>query len=347
MCCNPVKLRCALQALRYEFVYWMYGTAALVDDIFYSFKNKLNVLPTKTGEVAVITGGTKGIGYEVVKKLLECDMHVIIGCLEIEDGRQAVHSIRCKGLCTGSTELFEVDTSSMKSVRNFARNVKCATKKINVLINNAGIMSVPFALTEDGFESQLCVNYLGHFLLTHLLLSTLKETGDRSENCSRIVNVSSCAHIPGSINFDDINYVKQYIPNKAYAQAKLAQLMFAKSVDRKLKAECARVLSFAVHPGIVNTALFNDTPLKRMAPWLPKLLFKTPEQGAVSLVFAAVSDSMEGQGGAYISNCRHAWISPIATNEELQDRLMNCTLEMLNIKEFGVDTVNVNPLKCC
>lgn len=200
----------------------------------------------------------------------------------------------------------------------------------------AGIMFVPHSLTEDGFESQLGVNYVGHFLLTHLLFPTMIETGRQSISNVRIVNVSSCAHIPGDINFDDINYeTSLYIPSQAYAQSKLAQLMFTKAVERRCRAEGYKISSFAVHPGVVDTELFDGTTLKTMAPWMPKLFFKTPEQGATTVVFAAISDTLDKKGGAYLSNCREMWVSSLAKDINQQEKLMFKTMEMVNIREFG------------
>lgn len=148
----------------------------------------------------------------------------------------------------------------------------------------------PQVESRDGYESQFATNYLGHFLLTHLLLNELKKAGsDKSR--SRVVNVSSCAHVVGQINFEDINfrlnikkivnqsviiqtYRSQYIPAEAYAQSKLAQILFSNYLNELLTKEGAFVQVHSVHPGIVNTDLFNDTNLKTIAPWMPSLFFK-------------------------------------------------------------------------
>ncbi|KAK6626164.1 hypothetical protein RUM43_006470 [Polyplax serrata] len=325
----------------YEAVYWILGGAATAENIMYAYKNKLTDLSKRRGDVAIVTGGSRGIGLEVVKKLLECDMHVVIACRRIQAGHNAIDALRRNGTTSGQTDVIQLDTSSMTSVRKFVDEFKTKIGKLHLLINNAGIMFVPHSLTEDGFESHLAVNYMGHALLTHLLLPLLKEAGNKSEFYSRIVHVSSCAHVPGSINFDDINYERKlYIPSEAYAQSKLAQILFSNAVNRILKGENARVTSTALHPGVVDTDLFEGTTLKRFASWVPKLLFRTPEEGCRSVVYAALSQSIEGEGGMYISNCQRSWMSSLARDVAQQEKLMRKTAEMLKLSKFCGSTYN-------
>lgn len=159
------------------------------------------------GKLAIITGGNRGIGLSVVKKLLQCDITVVMGVRDPIAARKSVESFVG---AAAATELQRVhyerlDIGSMKSVRQFADAVKRKFTKIDILINNAGIMAAPFALTVDNFESQLAINYLGHFLLTHLLLPELKAAGSATGAAARIVNVSSCVHKLGHIDFNDVH----------------------------------------------------------------------------------------------------------------------------------------------
>lgn len=137
----------------------------------------------------------------------------------------------------------------------------------------AGIMFGPYIESRDGFESQFSTNYLGHFLLSHLLFPQLL-AGGSAEAHSRIVNVSSCAHFVGKINFEDINSRNQYIASEAYAQSKLAQVLFTNYLDSMCIKEKYPIQVHSVHPGIVNTELFNGTHLKNLMPFVPSLFFK-------------------------------------------------------------------------
>ncbi|XP_060530483.1 dehydrogenase/reductase SDR family member on chromosome X [Cylas formicarius] len=330
---KPLKL--VLAEAKYEILYNIVGTRYMMQDFLMRKDNKV-VLPMRSGKVAVITGGTRGIGLEVIKLLLKCDINVIIGCRNVAQGETLLKSFRDEEISSGTIEVYSLDISVMESVKGFARIVKEKHNKIDYLINNAGIMFGPYVETRDGYESQLATNYLGHFLLTDLLLPQLKASGD-GHSFSRIINVSSCAHIIGDIKFEDINSRNQYIPAEAYAQSKLAQVLFTNHLNRLLKEEKAHVQVHAVHPGIVNTELFNGTHLKSIAPWAPKLLFKTAEQGAAPILHACVSPALEGTGGTYIHNCKVVPPSALAQSTELQEKLFSFTKDLLGIKQFGVE----------
>lgn len=321
--------------LKYEIIYYILGARGVFEDLVYYKRNKCDPIQ-KTGEVAVVTGGARGLGAVLVKQLLQCDMHVIIGCRNVDAGKSVVEKIRESGIKSGSSTIFYVDMASLKSIKSFADNVKNETKKLNILINNAGIMFPPYSETEDGFESQWGVNYIGHFYLSHLLLNRLIETGNLSSSNTRIVNVSSCAHFAGhSIDFNNINMKNDYIASAAYAQSKLAQLMFTKELNRQLNEKGVNVRSIAVHPGVVDTDIFNGTFVKIVFPWAIKLFFKTPEQGATSILYAAISPRLNDLGGLYISNCRPSSISKVASDPLQQDKLFKQTLSCLNINQFG------------
>lgn len=289
----------------------------------------------KPGEVAVVTGGARGIGVEVVKKLLQCGMHVVIGCRNVEAGERAVKSIRSCGITSGEVSCFQLDVGSFKSIKTFAGLVLKSFPRVDLLVNNAGIMFVPYAKSEDGFESHFAVNYLGHCLLTHLLLPHMIDTAKEKETNCRIVNVSSCAHLAGSINFKDLSMSTDYIPSASYAQSKLAQVIFTKSLDSKLRNHNIPVQVHAVHPGIVNTDLFDGTLLKIIAPWIPPLFFKTPGQGAETIIHACLAPAVEGHGGSYLSNCRETAVSPHATSKEVQNKLWSVMLSCIEADKFA------------
>ncbi|XP_063239898.1 dehydrogenase/reductase SDR family member on chromosome X isoform X2 [Bacillus rossius redtenbacheri] len=265
---------------------------------------------------------------------MSCDMHVVIGCRNVKQGNEALARLKSAGAASGSAECLHVDMASLASVRRFAEEVLARCPRINVLVNNAGIMFAPFELTEDGFESHLAVNYLGHCLLTHLLLPRLASSAAPGVS-SRVVNVSSCAHECAAIDFQDLNTLNRYLGTVAYGRSKLAQVLFTRALERRLRAAGAPVQAHAVHPGLVDTDLFHGTAVKLLLPWALKLLFKTPEQGAVPVLYAAVGTELEGAGGTYISNCSVVPCSEAAARETTQEQLWARMMGMLQLETFG------------
>lgn len=194
------------------------GVGGLIDDLVNIRRNKV-VLPDANRKVAVITGGARGIGTEVIRGLLKANMRVVMGIRNPEHVKKLAESME-----NGENlQAFKLDLKSLKSVKEFAQKVKEQYPEVNLLVNNAGIMFGDYELTEDGIESQLSVNHLGHFFLTHLLLPALKKAGSIN-GPSRFVNVTSCAHYPGKIYFEDINMKEHYDTTAAYSQSKLAQV---------------------------------------------------------------------------------------------------------------------------
>ncbi|KAG7198465.1 hypothetical protein KM043_005847 [Ampulex compressa] len=286
----------------------------------------------KPGKIAVVTGGSRGIGAAVAKKLLELDMEVIIACRTPSAGEKAISQIRQSGVKTGRAKVYKLDNASLESVKEFAKQVKKDYDKIHLLINNAGIMFVPYNETKDGYEQQWGVNYLSHFLLTSLLLPQLRN-GSLNGECSRVINVTSCAHVLGSINFNDINQKDQFVTSAAYAQSKLAQVLFTKRLQYLLNEKKLNVKVYAVHPGIVDTDLFMHSYVRHF-----KLLFsyitKTPEEGALSILYAAMSKDIKERGGLYIANCQENSDDPQVIDSIIQEQLFKLTLEHVALKDF-------------
>lgn len=321
--------------IKSHIVYNLIGAEGVMDDMLLRKRNKIEPV-IKSGKIVVITGGTRGIGYEVIKLLLQCDMQVIMGCRKVPEGEKVGTHIRADGVSTGELKVFALDTSNNASVREFAAIVKQNCPHINYLINNAGIMFAPYKESPDGYESQFATNYLGHFLLTHLLMPLLKRGGTAEEH-ARIVNVSSCVYTYGKYNFQDINNKKQYVSFDAYATSKLAQVHFTTYLNRLLLADGMNVQVHAVHPGVVNTDLFENSFVKQYAEWFMKLMFKTAIEGAYPIVYATISPKLEGDGGTYISNCRIQDLSSSVRNLQREEKLFNFTKDILNIQDFGKD----------
>ncbi|XP_012217294.1 dehydrogenase/reductase SDR family member on chromosome X-like [Linepithema humile] len=309
-----------------------FGVRFWFHDVVNARYNKLD-LPLMPEKTAIITGGSRGIGARIVKKLLQCDMNVILACRTVSAGEQLILQIRKSGVISGRPKVYKLDNSSLGSVREFAEQIKKDYSKIHILINNAGVMLVPtYKETEDGFEEQWAVNYLSHFLLTSLLLPLLK-AGGRSGESSRIINVTSCVQYMGVINFDDINscYKGTYFTITAYTQSKLAQVIFTVALQQFLKDRALNVETFSVHPGVVNTELFNHTYLR--GSWVMSLA-KTPDEGAIPILYAALNKDIENKGGIYISNCKEYPNAAWALQKNIQKQLFELSLKQVKLHDF-------------
>ena len=200
------------------------------------------------GKTVIITGANTGIGKITAIDMAKRQARVIMACRSVERGERAVEEVH---KASGSTNVVfrQLDLASLTSVRRFSEHVLKEEPRIDILINNAGIMACPYWKTEDGFEMQFGVNHLGHFLLTNLLLDRLK-----AAPAARIVNVSALAYAGAKcINFDDINSERSYTPWGAYCQSKLANVLFTRSLAKRL--EGTSVVANSLHPGIIHTEL--------------------------------------------------------------------------------------------
>ncbi|KAG8190453.1 hypothetical protein JTE90_016692 [Oedothorax gibbosus] len=311
--------------LLYVFSAW-YWFVEFINRIFW-LKSGLSgqVFLRCEGRTALITGGTSGIGYETVKKLLSFGMNVIIGSKSTaEENERCLQLLRslypkCK------VEIWYVDLASMDSVKSFAEKYVLSGLPLHVLINNAGIMFAPFELTKDGFESHLAVNYLSHCLLTKLLLPRIKQSG--SEKCkARIVNVSSCLHFLGEVDFADLHSLMGYCPHQSYEQSKLCQVMFTRTLNRYLKNSGCPVLVNCIHPGIIYSNLYQYV---WWAKYVGPIFLQKPDKGAEVAVYAALSAKLETVGGKYIEEFSVTPSSKYSKDATLQTRLWNETWKML------------------
>ena len=207
-------------------------------------------IPDQKGRTILITGANSGIGYEAAKALAAKNGELLLAVRSLEKGELA----RTQILATypnATIQVMALDLASLASVKSFAEAFKQTYTKLDLLINNAGIMIPPYKKTVDGFESQFGTNHLGHFALTSLLFPFLKKTAG-----SRIVNVSSNAHKMGNLNFEDLQWEhRRYVPWKAYGDSKIANLYFTYELSQRIKASGSLVLASAAHPGLTNTNL--------------------------------------------------------------------------------------------
>ncbi|XP_068507693.1 dehydrogenase/reductase SDR family member on chromosome X isoform X1 [Syngnathus scovelli] len=300
---------------------YLLGLKVLVIQLF-TKRFKLPVMPRQDGKVAIVTGGGRGIGYEVARHMSKLGVHVIIACRDEQQGLASIRRIH-KEYNEAKVEFKKLDLASLQSIRQFVQSFKEHDLPLNILVNNAGVMLVPESCTENGFEVHFGVNYLGHFLLTLLLLDTLKLSG-KSDNFSRVVNVSSSAHRNGEIRLDDLNSRQCYSAHAAYCQSKLAQLLFSSHLHRELEQGGFPVSSCAVDPGVVATSLYRHlwTPLRLAHGVVARLLFRTPTEGAATVLYAALSPALEGEcGGGYWANGRRDVTTPLTFDPRIQQLL--------------------------
>jgi len=211
-------------------------------------------IPDLSGKTIIVTGGNSGLGYESVKVFAGKGAKVILACRTLNKGEQAKKQI-LELYPAADISVMGLDLMDLASIRSFATSFTQSHTRLDVLLNNAGIMMVPYGLTKDGFEKQLGTNHLGHFALTGLLLDILKKTPK-----SRVVNVSSMAHKSGVMDFNNLLFEKGagYSPMKAYGRSKLSNLLFTYELQRFFEANKIDCIALAAHPGVSDTNLFNQ-----------------------------------------------------------------------------------------
>ena len=259
-----------------------------------SIQKQWNVsqIPNLAGLTAIVTGSNSGLGFETAKALFANDAEVIIACRNTQKGTEALQQITAAHPNKNSSKIrvMQLDLANLQSVKTFAKEVAASHSKIDLLVNNAGVMIPPKSFTNDGFESQFGTNHLGHFALTGLLLPLLEKS-----DYARIVVVSSLANRFGKIRFKNLNAEKFYIKWDAYGQSKLANIVFANELQKRLKAKGSHIKVATVHPG------FSSTNLQRYLPGaslINPLFSQSQDMGALPSLFAAThSDIM---GGEYI-----------------------------------------------
>ncbi|KAJ8264229.1 hypothetical protein GJAV_G00146740 [Gymnothorax javanicus] len=284
------------------------------------------------GKTVVITGANTGIGKETARELAKRGGRIIMGCRDMTKCEAAAKEIRGQTL-NSHVYARHIDLASIKSIREFADRINQEEERVDILINNAGVMRCPDWKTEDGFEMQFGVNHLGHFLLTNLLLEKLKSCAP-----SRIINLSSLAHIMGEMDFDDLNWErKKYDTKQAYCQSKLANVLFTRELSKILQGSGVTVN--ALHPGVVATELGRHTGLHQsqfsssvLSP-LFYLLVKSPHQGAQPAVYLAVSEELEGVSGRYYDVMKEKDPSPRAMDQDSAHRLWEVSARLVGLDQ--------------
>jgi len=244
-----------------------------------------------TGKTIIVTGGNSGLGYESVKAFAEKGAEVILASRSVEKGEAAKAEM---GNIPDKIAVMQLDLMDFSSIRNFAEGFLKRYNRLDVLLNNAGIMTTPYFLTKDGLEAQNGTNHFGHFLLTGLLLDMIKKTPD-----SRIVNVSSGAHKYGKMDFDNFLFEngKDYSPMRSYGRSKLANLLFTYELQRHFEANNIDSIAVAAHPGGSRTNLdrhINGKFWFKLVRPLFMVMTQSQAQGALPQIRASVDPEVKG-----------------------------------------------------
>lgn len=268
-------------------------------------------MPDMNGKIVLVTGASLGIGTETAVALAGMGAQVVMVARDRGRGEAARADVMSRS-GSNAVELMLADLGSFADIRSLAAEFKQQHQQLHVLVNNAGAYNGRYTITKDGFETTFGVNHLAYFLLTELLLDVLKASAP-----SRIVNVSSKAHIGGHMNFDDLNGKKQYVGRKAYGQSKLANVLFTYELARRL--EGSGVTANVLHPGVVRTGFGKNNPgilgnLFALGQAVGRPFYLSPEQGAATSVYLASSPDVEGVTGKYFAKSK-----AVSSNAESYD----------------------------
>jgi len=247
-------------------------------------------IPDQTGRTAIVTGANTGLGYETAAALAAKGAHVVLAVRNLDKGKAAAERISA-ATPHAEVTLQQLDLTSLASIAVAAADLRAAYPRIDLLINNAGVMTTPKATTTDGFELQFGTNHLGHFALTGQVLENMLPVEG-----SRVVTISSNGHRAGSINFDDLQSERSYNRLRAYGQAKLANLLFTYALNRRLAAMGAPTIAVAAHPGSANTELTRNLPgiVRKPVELAWKLVAQDAAMGALPTLRAATDPSVRG-----------------------------------------------------
>ncbi|KAI9085780.1 hypothetical protein K1719_032194 [Acacia pycnantha] len=286
-----------------------------------------------TDLTAIVTGGASGIGLETARVLSLRNAHVIIAARNLEAAKEANQLILQENE-SARVDILKLDLCSVKSIRSFVDNFLALDLPLNILINNAGVMFCPFQLSDDGIEMQFATNHLGHFLLTNLLLDKMKQTAKASGIEGRIVNLSSIAHTytyEEGIRFDKINDQIGYSDKKAYGQSKLANILHANELSRRLQEEGVNITANSVHPGVIMTPLMRHSSfLMHFLKLFTFYIWKNVPQGAATTCYVALHPRVKGVSGKYFLDCNEFEPGALATDELLGRKLWDFSHKLID-----------------
>ncbi|XP_023937846.2 retinol dehydrogenase 11-like [Bicyclus anynana] len=281
------------------------------------------------GKTAIVTGGTSGMGLRIAMDFADRGARVIVACPFVDEGATGRKLIVRK---TGNEEvIFKLlDLSSNTSIRKFANDILTTEKRLDILINNAGVGTVDEFITKDGLNFIMQVNYFGTFLLTLLLLPLLKKSGSITEP-ARIVNTSSVLHNIGTVNFKVMNRLNHWYLIQLYGNSKLCLVLFARELTKRLKG--TNVVCNCVDPGAVGTTIFNCSGkyYGAFVQFLFSVLFKTPWEGAQTAIYAALDKKAGLVSGEYFKNCRTGQAKQCAYDDNLAKELWEESVKLVKL----------------
>ena len=307
----------------------------------------IDEVPDQSGRTAVVTGANVGIGREAARVLASRGATVILACRNAAKGEAAADWIAAASATERrKLRVVRLDLASLASVRTAADEIRASCPRLDLLINNGGVMTIPFARSDDGFELTFATNHLGHFALTGLLLEQLLATPG-----SRVVTVSSVAHRRGHVDFEALQSEQVYEPGRAYDQSKLANLLFAYELQHRLHAADKETISLAAHPGIARTDLYRTSSRwERMllSPALRPLTFwlaQNAAAGALPVLRAALDSGADGGEyygpagwGEYTGRPERVDSSPSSHDGAAQRRLWQVSEQLTGISYPLSDT---------
>lgn len=287
----------------------------------------------QTGKTVIVTGANTGIGYETASALFESGAYVVLACRSLGNARDAEARIRTQG-GRGELEIAVLNLANLKATGDFARAFNQEHERLDILINNAGVMTPPCSKTDDGFELQFGVNFLGHYALTGYLYRLLNATPG-----SRVVTVSSMAYLRGEIDFDNLHSEHSYDAFREYAQSKLANILFAMELQRRIEAAGDQVVSVAAQPGANKTDLsrfMSEAEYNAAVDRIGELM--DPWQGALPSLYAALAEDVIGgdfyspdEPGGYRGYPAKLAIEPHGLDEAVARRLWDRATEVTGI----------------
>jgi len=283
-----------------------------------------------SGLTAIVTGASNGIGIETARVLALRGVHVIMGVRNVKAGNKVKDDI-LKNIPNAKIDVMEIDLNSQASIRKFASEYISSGLPLNILVNNAGMMAPPFTLSKDNIEQQFAVNHLGPFLLTNLLLDTMKKTAVTSQKEGRIINVSSELHryaYKEGVRFDKINDESSYDGNAGYMQSKLCNLLHTNELAKRLKKEGVNITANSLHPGVIATNLLSHKTLISWFASFAQYVFKNISQGASTTCYLALNPKVKGVSGKYFMDNNEAEPSSLAKDEELAKTLWDFSLKL-------------------
>ena len=251
----------------------------------------LQAVARREGHVAIVTGANSGVGFEVSVGLAQKRLKVIMACRNPQKAEAAKQQLLAR-VPGADLQIIRLDLSSLDSVQQFAREFRAGHDRLDLLINNAGVLDYSTTRNDAGVERQFATNHLGHFLLTTLLIDLMPDSP-----ASRVVSTSSLAHKKGKIFFDDLNCQSATKWDTAYCQSKLACLIFADELDRRLRRSGKKILSVCAHPGATDSGLFQNMPkliYRAMKIFLGPFILHSTESAAQPTLLAALHDNVEG-----------------------------------------------------